>query len=244
MTKIIGSLVMKNEEDRYLESCLTWALSFLDEVFVYDDRSTDNSVDIARSIGCKVAVRAEDDPSFISHEGEFRFNAWKAFCDEFPLDRDTWILSFDADEFLVDSSGQVRDSLEKAVGIPNIYSVSIPFAEIFKVDDGKLYERVDGLWGTIRGTRLFRFQENASWKNKKMGCGAEPLYVSQSKISSQNFGLTVIHLGYAKDEDKKLKFDRYENLADHGHNDNHIQSILQTPTLREWNGMLPRFDNE
>ena len=34
-----AELVVRNEEDRYLGRCLSHAFSFLDEVFVFDDRS-------------------------------------------------------------------------------------------------------------------------------------------------------------------------------------------------------------
>ena len=241
MTKIIGSMVIKNEKDRYLEDCINHAFTFLDEIFVYDDRSEDNSAELAMDLGCRVVRRPDGRSSFIDHEGQFRYSAWIAFEELMEPDVSDWIFSFDADEFMVAES-DVKNTLHNAVSYAesnNCIGVVLPFPEIFKIDEEGLWARTDGLWNSIRGPRLFKYNTNGSWSDKSMGCGSEPDYVSRGRLSDQNYGLNVLHLGYAKDEDKKEKYTRYSSLSEHGHNNSHIESILKDPKLELWHGVVP-----
>jgi len=243
VTKIIGSMVIKNEKDRYLEDCINHAFTFLDEIFVYDDRSEDDSAEIARDLGCRVVVRPDNESSFLDHEGQFRYSAWRSLEQIIEPDISDWIFSFDADEFMVAES-HVEETLHNAVSHAEsnkCISVILPFSEIFRIDEQGLWARTDGLWNTIRGPRLFKYNINGYWNNKPMGCGAEPDYVSRGRFSHQNYGLNVLHLGYAKDEDKKEKYTRYSSLSDHGHNNSHILSILTEPTLQIWTGKTPNI---
>lgn len=241
--RIHGIMVTKNEADRYLEPCLEWASQFLDTIFIYDDRSTDSTRLIAEAYGAVLYQREEELPSFLEHEGQFRYNAWLKFqelVDPHILD---WCFSFDADEFMVSKDHKdIRLSLETAIKsaeLQNKVSVLLDFPEIFKIENGDLFYRTDGLWGTIKGTRLFKYKPGGTFTNKAMGCGSEPTYVSYGTISVDNQGLNVLHLGYAKEEDQQIKYNRYSSLMDHGHNDKHIQSILTPSTLKKWEGSVP-----
>lgn len=242
MTRVLGSIVIKNEADRYLDSCLEWASTFLDEIFVFDDQSTDASTEIASSHGCQVVIRGDGTPSFIQHESDFREEAWRQFTATVSPKPGDWILSFDADEFLVtrdgsDVSTALMSAVEKAEAKGAI-GIILPFQEIFKMNDDEFWVRKDGFWGSVQGPRLFKYQPgNVSWSGKAMGSGSEPLYVVNGK-KNDTPNLSFLHLGYAKDEDKKSKYARYSSLA-HGHNDKHIQSIPQKPTLELWDGAVP-----
>lgn len=240
--RIIGTMVVKNELDRYLVPCIKHAQTFLDEIFVYDDRSTDETAEVAIDLGCRVVRRPDSRPSFINHEGKFRYSAWKAFEQVMKPKLGDWVFSFDADEFMVSQSGDIKSVLETTVRVAkqkNNVGVILPFPEIFKIEDSGFYYRVDGLWNTIKGPRLFSYRQNASWSDKPMGCGSEPEYVKSGPLSTRNYGLHVLHLGYAKDEDKKAKYDRYSSLQEHGHNNKHIESIIEKPTLKLWEGKVP-----
>lgn len=249
MTRILGSIVIKNESDRYLDACLSWMRPFFDDVFVYDDRSDDDSPDIARSHGCHVETRSENVPSFLEHEAAFRFAAWQEFERVMsPTQNNDWILSFDADEFLVSKSGaDVRSTLEDIIHSAsrrNCVGVVLPFPEIFKVDQSGHYFRVDGYWGQIMGPRFFAYRLGATWKNKPMGCGSEPEYVAQGPLSHESKGLFMLHYGYAKASDQESKYKRYSSLAQHGHNDSHIESIIAVPQLARWDGQIPEIGLE
>jgi hypothetical protein len=247
---IFGSLVIKNEADRYLEACLRHMRPFLDDLFVWDDQSDDASVEIASEYG-RVVVRPDDVPAWIEHEGNYRFAAWQEFERTISPEEGDWVLSFDADEFLVcveDDFSDVRQKLVEATAYADHHGkvgVVLPFPEIFGTKHrDTLMVRTDGLWDTIRGPRLFRYQPNGVWSNKAMGCGSEPTYVSRGTVSTQNLELTMLHLGYADPGDHAERHARYSELFDHGHNNKHIQSIITTPTLVPWDGPTPtwRFD--
>lgn len=242
MTRLIGSMVIKNEKDRYLEDCINHAFTFLDEIFVYDDRSSDGSAELAMDLGCRVVRRPDSRPSFLNHEGKFRYAAWRAFEQVMQPNLADWILSFDADEFPV-ASQDIRKTLEVAIGraeSSGAVGIVLPFPEIFKIDEQGFWARTDGLWNSIRGPRLFKYDVNGQWSDKSMGCGSEPDYVAKGKTSDQNYGINVLHLGYAKDEDKKAKYERYSSLAQHGHNNSHIESIVKEPKLELWQGITPK----
>lgn len=238
---IIGSMVVKNEEDRYLEKCLEWNTRFFDALFVYDDQSTDNTVEIAEKFGT-VVVRDDDVPSFIEHEGRFRQAAWRAMRSHMNPGSDDFILSFDADEFLVADSEDVRAAIDQSVNAlrPMHSGVLINFKEVFNIaDDGTLMYRTDGFWNRINGSRLFRFVPDDAFRDVPMGCGSEPLYVSRGKHSEALGGLRFLHLGYAKKDDRIAKHKRYSSLADSGHNNQHVASIVKHSQLSVWHGINP-----
>lgn len=241
MTRIIGSLVIKNELDRYLIECIRHSQAFLDEIFVYDDISTDGSAQACANLGCRTVVRPASDPSFMEHEGYFRYNAWLALEKIIQPQIDDWIFSFDADEFLV-SEKDTRDTLEKAIyKAKHNTSIVIPRPEIFKVENGKTYSRIDGFWNNIRCTRLFKYRPNGDWNLVPMGCGSEPTYVAKGPRSNHSLSLELLHYGYARKQDLEEKYMRYNNLEKHGHNDSHIQSIIKPPKLIERNGPVPEI---
>jgi Glycosyl transferase family 2 len=241
MTKIYGILVMRNEASRYLEKCLQWMSPLFDGLFVYDDKSSDDSVEIARSFTDHVVVR-KDSPSFLEHEGMFRMESWRSFLSEMSPEFGDWVLSFDADEFLVSINETTEASLRYSVEgakKKKCFSVMVDIPEIFKVEGSKHWRRTDGFWGQIRGTRLFEIKDRAEWTMKPMGCGSEPTYVSHSKPFPNIYDLNLMHYGYAQPKDVKAKYDRYSKLLVHGHNDSHIASIIESPTLEVWRGPIP-----
>jgi len=242
MTRLIGSLVMKDEADRYLRPVLEHMYRFFDDLFVWDDRSSDDSVRIARDYTDYVIVRPGDMPGFLEHEGQFRYSAWRTMEHLVAPVEGDWVLSFDADEFLVlDHPGNVRMAVDLAISQAedrgNV-GIVLQFPEIFSLVDGVPHYRTDGLWGTIRGPRLFAYRPDATWGNKAMGCGSEPTYVAKGTHLNSS-GLFMLHYGYARAQDQASKKERYTELYDHGHNNAHIQSILDTPTLEPWTGQIP-----
>lgn len=73
---IYSYMVTRNESSRYLDACLSWNLPHIDGLAVYDDHSTDDTVELARQHGAKATIRSDDVPSFMEHEGQFRQAAW------------------------------------------------------------------------------------------------------------------------------------------------------------------------
>jgi glycosyltransferase involved in cell wall biosynthesis len=243
--RLLVQMVTRNEADRYLDSSLAWHFDIFDGIHVYDDRSDDDTVQLAEQTGCEVTQRPLNEPSFLEHEGNFRQAGWHAFEDVFGPTLDDWILALDADEFLLaradeqDRLWQVIDEAERlAAG-----AVFVPIPEVFEVEtddsDGCLQMsrpkvRVDGYWGQIVGTRLFRYQPGGLFANRRLASGSEPTYVSHAR-KFRTTDLWLMHYGYADPRDKLAKYERYSGMS-HFHNDAHIRSIMEEPVLVPWDG--------
>jgi glycosyltransferase involved in cell wall biosynthesis len=232
--RILGQVVVRNEAGRYLAESLAWQSEFCDEIHVYDDRSTDDTVDIAIESGATVTVRPERLPSFLTHEGKFRQASWKDFQAKCDPTYDDWIFAFDADEFLVSPNEPERDALERLAQMSKIERASswkLRVDEIFDVVSGTPFKRTDGYWNQISAVRFFKYRSLSQFANRVMGCGSVPTYALQDPADARKMPVGIMHFGYAREADRQEKYDRYTSVLNNGHSSNHIKSILQLPTL-------------
>lgn len=228
-------MVTKNEARRYLELALQAVCPVVDEMFVFDDRSTDETLDVAASYGCHTWQRPEHVPAFLEHEGRFRQAAWDRFCATVVPDAGDWVLAVDADEILLAANDARQTLLEAADhaqrrGEP-ARVIKIP--EVFDVRCGWPYIRVDGWWGRIQGSRFFVYRPDGVYADKPMACGSEPTYIPSGRGEVIE-GLWLLHLGYAAKADRVEKYRRYSGRS--GHGDTHVASILKEPDLARWYG--------
>lgn len=224
---IIAQMVGKNESKRFLKKVLEHLSQQVDKIVFTDDCSDDNTAEIASEY-CEVFQNEKS--MFEEHEGMLRATAWGNL--EKIAKIGDWILAIDCDEMLYHVDDKPLSEVLKAS--PNDV-VSVKFYHMW---NQKQY-RVDKLWAPNYSSRIFRFKENGGFYNKKLACGSEPSYVSDW-IKQRNFwinsGLVMKHLGYMRDKDKKVKYERYSTI-DGGqfHNINHINSILDSnPVLIDW----------
>lgn len=238
--RVHGLLCVRNEADRYLKTCIEWNKTFLDTLFVYDDQSTDDTAEIARSLGAWVETRPDNRLSFLEHEGEFRQASWEAFEIAMNPDVGDWVLAFDADEFLIGprglDAGWLLRHTAASLAVNHSLGCRLVIREVFGIDEasGAPLVRTDGFWGGITGLRLFQYRTGGRFTNRKLGCGSTPFYVEPIEDSSL---LELLHFGYARQEDRIAKHDRYFDQP--GHNKTHIDSILGEPVLVPWQGEVP-----
>ena len=226
---IFALMVTRNEADRYLRRALSALHPAVDGIFVYDDQSTDDTIDVARHYGAWTATRPDNVPRFLDHEGRFRQAAWEKFCETAVPEVGDWVLAVDADELVV-ADGNAKDILASATDHLGAWNIRIP--ETFDIRDGVPYVRTDGYWGSIMGTRFFAYQPNGTFADRPMASGSEPTFVPPVRRVLERFWL--LHLGYAKAEDRVAKHQRYSTRT--GHGDSHVASIIRPPTLRRWDG--------
>jgi hypothetical protein len=99
--------------------------------------------------------------------------------------------------------------------------------------------RVDKLWAPTISSRLFRYQPDGCFAQRKLACGSEPTYVTDAIAAGRMLwetGLVFQHLGYSWPQDKAAKYARYSTI-DRGdyHALAHIESILDPdPLLVDW----------
>lgn len=232
MVKIVAMMVVKNEADRYLSECLRWTKTFVDDIYIYDDQSTDDTIGVATLCGVWNTVRPKGVPSFLEHEGKFRQAAWDWMCEKADIQRGDWVFALDADEFYVDARGE-RDGLELDIAASTEDdAIHFEIPEIFAESPDALFQRVDGWWGSIQGTRLVRWNPNERFQERKLGCGSVPR--PHRGIMSHGY---ILHFGYLRQKDRLEKHQRY--TAHLGHGNDHVKSILYPPTLEVWEGPLP-----
>lgn len=226
----------RNEADRYLESCLTWAAQFADAIHVYDDNSTDETANIALDAGAYVSNNTTG-ASFVDHEGEFRQAAWHAFEAAVSPTNDDWVLCLDADEFLV-AKGDLRQAVEREIVTAlalRAPAITFLIPELFAIDPERI--RIDGFWPTISGLRLFPYRPYGRFNTRTLGCGSAPVYATVGRQHRSDM-LWLLHYGYVDPDDRLEKYERY-NATSHGHADRHIASIPARPVLQNWDGPTP-----
>lgn len=230
MPKLIAQMVVKNEADRYLEEVLDHVKSIVDDIVITDDGSTDNTIEVAQKYTDNIYENKET--MFTKHEGDLRQNAWRNLENHAKVG--DIILCIDADEKLFETSYSIREMFTSPYDV-----FGVTFYHMWT----KSHVRVDKAWGPVISSRLFRYRENGTFKDRRLACGSEPTYVSVMIERGQFFpptGLIMQHLGYMRDDDKKIKYDRYMNL-DKGefHAKAHLESILDpSPTLCDWDKVL------
>lgn len=231
--RIIANMIGRNEAPHYLEYVLDRLSTQVDEIVFTDDASTDNTVDIVSKYTNHIQILPES--MFSVHEGQLRQSSWDFLENVTNPSNKDWVLAIDCDEALFETQFKIRDLITS----PNHDIMNIMFYHMWNENQF----RVDGGWRPHGSTRLFRYQPNGKFADKKLAPGSEPQFVAwnfryfRPRFFAQT-GLKMKHLSYIKDEDKQAKYDRYTAI-DGGafHSNNHINSIIDPPekvALEEW----------
>lgn len=223
--KLVASLIVRNEADRYLEPCLAHLLDFCDEVAVLDDGSMDGSATLAQSFGARVHVLRSDTSSFYEHEGRAR----QALLDWTFYHDPTHVLAIDADEFVTDGQA-VRAACDDSVR--DVWTLEME--EVWELDGDCICIREDGGWRSHPVPILYRVPGARGldiWRidDKPLACGREPLAVRRLAARSRPTGASVLHFGWANEAEREDRWHRYA-VADGGryHRSTHLDSILWT----------------
>lgn len=239
--RIFGLTVGRNEADRYLIPMLLHSLEVFDDVYFYDDQSTDETPDIVAELNCSGRVRADEIPSFVESEGAFRAAAWDAFEYDLQPRPGDWVQVIDCDECLTSEYGavpqDVRATMEKvitAAGTNTGVVETIPEVWGFDEADGCPLIRVDGLWNTIHAPRLFPYRPGGQYyQGAHYGVPAVPTYVQGGQWFGSDL-IQLMHYGYADPADQQAKYERYAGLT--GHSNQHVESIRGDQVLERWRG--------
>jgi len=227
--KLTLSMVVRNEENRFLEEVLNSAKEYIDNAIFIDDASTDNTIkiieDTLKDIPHKIIRNKE---SKFSNEVELRRQQWNETIYTNP----DWILFLDADEIFEDSFKEYIKALMEDTEVDGY---------LFRLYDFWNSEeyREDSLWNAHNVYRLFliRYQENFKYKFKEnpQHCGRMPYNCINLPYMATN--LRLKHYGWSREGDRIEKYNRYMELDPNGEFGNleQYKSILdENPNLIKW----------
>jgi glycosyltransferase involved in cell wall biosynthesis len=103
MNKLSVVLAVRNEEEN-IERCLRSILDIADEIIVFDEHSTDKTVEIAKTLGAKVFLEP--------HHDNFHITKQKAI----DAAMGEWILQLDADEVV---TPQLAHEIKEVINLTN-----------------------------------------------------------------------------------------------------------------------------
>lgn len=224
-------MIVRNEADRHLVRALESAASVAGygggKLIITDDASTDATREICARYTRTIQRFAA--PVFWANESRAR-QAHLDYASLYMAEGD-WVLSLDADETINNPELLVATAVE----MPWRYeAIGLPLYEFWEPDQ----YRVDGYWFGTMTSRLFRWHSGARIRDKRMGCGSEPTYVAEAVQAGRWMKQTNVHLlhwGYVREEDRVRKHAAYmARLGGHGHNDAHVQSIVEPPRLARY----------
>lgn len=227
--RITLSLIMKNEENNYLREMLTAAREYITDAVIIDDGSTDNSVKIAEEILKDIPLKLiKNSQSLFSNEICLRKKQWEEVVKTNP----DWIIILDADEIFEDS---FKDEIQTLISAKDVD------AYYFRLYDfwNETHYRDDQFWAAHNYFRpfLIRYKPNVSyvWNETPQHCGRHPktIFEFPYKLSY----LRLKHYGWAKQELRLTKYDRYQRLdpdAKYGWREQYESILDSYPNLTEW----------
>jgi len=107
----VSALILTRNEEKDLPECLR-AISWCDDIHVLDSGSIDRTCEIARTLGCQVAVKTYPDSTQLFGGDEAAHRNWSLRNTPF---RHPWVLLLDADERV---TPELATSVRQAVREP------------------------------------------------------------------------------------------------------------------------------
>lgn len=252
--KLVAMMIVHNEADRYLRPCLDSLLTFVDEVRILDDASTDDFREIDWYPDERVVVQRLSEPAFFLHEGRAR----QALLEWAMQGDPTHILAIDADEFISDGA-LLRAAMEEG----NQAGVWGPvMQEVWKVDETSLSIRQDGGWKqhpvgvafevpvALRTNQIRNRQQQRQFRipDRALACGRVPLLVAvrANRVGQGGAAGEILHFGWACEADRQKRYLRYvEHDGGRFHRNTHLESIMWDDsrvelTTRAWPESIPK----
>jgi glycosyltransferase involved in cell wall biosynthesis len=223
------SMIVKNEEHRYLGRVLESAREYIDSAVIIDDGSTDNTVSLCRELLAGIPLKLiENKESMFQNEAKLRKLQW----DETIATNPDWILFLDADEIFEEKA----KSAFRAMITDK--ECDLYLFRLYDMWNEEQY-RDDALWSAHKIYRPFmmRYQKNFGYVflEANQHCGRMPANIFELNYLLSNVRLK--HYGWANPEDRLAKFNRYMQLDSLGIYGSlfQYQSILDAhPNLCKW----------
>ena len=227
--KVTLSMVVKNEEERFLSQMLHSLSEYIDEAVIIDDNSSDNTINICKKILKNIPLHIiKNESSIFENEVLLRKKQW----DETIKTNPDWILNLDADEIL-DENFWIE---KKALLNDKRYD-----AYAFRLYDmwNKTHYREDRYWSAHISykTFLLRYQPDFPYvfNDCKHHCGRFPINIfNQPK---KNLKHKIKHLGWSTEKIRSEKIKRYKLFdpdAIYGIAEQYASIMDVSPILKEY----------
>jgi glycosyltransferase involved in cell wall biosynthesis len=198
--KLVAGYRVKNV-GRWFKRVLDKMSEVADEIVVFDDSSTDNTLEIAES--CEKVVKIHKSEQTTFNEARDR-ETLLCLCKERNPD---WIIITDGDEeFEKKFTREYADKLMNPVR-PHTFGYVFRYVTHWDSEDK---QRADGIFGQMANVRMFRNLPNqhiVSQHPQGFHCNSAPY------IPPENLALTPIrirHYGYVDREDRQRKYEWYQ----------------------------------
>lgn len=227
--KITLSMVVKDEEGRYLAQMLAGLRDHIDEAVIIDDASRDHTIAICIEAlnGIPLHIISNQDSMF-ANESALRKKQWEETIKTNP----DWILNLDADELLENAfwkhAGELTDD-------PKCDSYGFRLYDMWN----KTQYREDTYWNAHKSFRTFfmRYQPDFhyEWNTLLQHCGRFPSNINL--IPCKETPYRVQHYGWAVPSDRIAKRNRYLRLdpdAIFGIKEQYDSILAESPHLIVW----------
>lgn len=227
--KLVLSMAVRNEANRYLRQSLESHIPFVDHVVILDDNSEDDTVNLCREVLKDVShTIISNDRSLFKNEVELRTKQWE----ETIMLNPEWILNLDADEIF---EPKFADQVQQIIDSPDYDVVYFRLYDMWS----ETHYRDDQYWQAHRYYRPFmvRYRPEIAyqWKNTPLHCGRFPESITQLPYICHSARLK--HFGWAREEDRKRKYETYKQLdpdANYGWKEQYESILDSAPHVIEW----------
>lgn len=215
--KLAGLLRIKNES-RWIAQVLESLRGVCDRLFILDDHSTDNTVEICQSFGDFVTgfnsafdtLDEARDKTFLLHQAlEYQ---------------PEWALVIDGDEVLESGAAAKFHHLFDRPAF-SVYALQVLY--LWNAPETM---RVDGVYGRFHRPSLFRVKESASfWSSTNspgnLHCTSVPDGLRKEEIGHS--GIKLLHYGYIDSEIRRAKYDWYNSIDPGNQQEDFYRHIIQ-----------------
>ncbi len=227
--RVTLSMVVKNEADRYLREVLSHAKECITDAVIIDDCSEDNTIEVCREILKGIPLKLiQNNQSLFSNEVNLR----KLQFEETLKTNPDWILVLDADEIFEE---KFKSEIHKLISNKN---AEVYCFRLYDFWDQNHY-REDTYWRGHLTYRPFLLRNKCdiewTWLESPQHCGRLPQnIISIPWIQSH---MRLKHFGWAKEEDRIAKYQRYLELDPgfkYGWKEQYESINDKEPNLIEW----------
>lgn len=206
--KVVLSMIVHNEENKYLKTILEDAKNYVDDILIIDDASTDNTVqeceDVLKDFPHTIVKNKK---SMFFEEYKLREKQWKETIKLNP----TWILTLDADEIPEKS---FKEKLKVMIKMGQIDVFNFKYYDFWNENQ----YRSDNLWKAHTTFRpyLVRYQPKIKAKFRKTNqhCGTFPKNIAL--LNNANVDVKIKHYGWSTEDLRRSKYERYMKLDPEG----------------------------